>query len=349
MGSGFVSSESSSRDDAERRTRRIAALARMVEQPDLGRSVHTMARDARSELVTGGARTRPNAVVLDSALLVRPDPGTAVPWGQGKGRDKLGPVSGLRAVGGTRTPALQVLLLAILEAQCRRRRRVNGKSAIPVVPADGAADELNWARLVAVPPTESLHRWRGGYQRENRLRQIKKALDRLDALGRVSLGPTGHSGRYEGFVLNREYEDGSEREPYRRPPESRCLALPVELWTNGWINVLTDAELLLYLSLRHHARFVVPGPLDAQRILAREQREHYVISKDNYEDLRELAFFGLIDLVSDENRNPRDGTVRDFKIRGKGLFHRVAVRPDGLEVDAGPKVLEALRYLHDLI
>lgn len=347
MADRAVSDKSPSRDDADRRARRIAALSRMIEQPDPGRSVHEMARTARADLVAGG--TRPDTVVLDSALLVRPHPETAAPWGHGKGRDKQGPVPGLRAVGGTRTPALQVLLLAILEAQCRRRRRVSGKSAIPVVPADGAVGELSWARLVAVPPTASLHRWRGGYQRENRLRQIKKALDRLETLGRVSLGPTGHSGRYEEFVLNREYEDGAEREPYRRPPESRGLELPVELWTNGWVHVLTDAELLLYLSLRHHAGFVVPGPLEAQRVLSREQRERYGISKDNYEDLRELAFFGLIQLISDENRNLRDGTVRDFKLRGRGLFHRVAVHPDGLRVDAGPRVLEALRHLHNLI
>lgn len=338
----------SARDDAHRRALRINKLERLVELPSTEDSVHGMALQARRELLDSSTRRTPSEVLLDASLLVRPVRGAAVPWDKGKGRDKLGPVPGLRAVGGTRTPALQVLLLAVLEAQSRLRSRSDGRTTIAVDPENGAVSELSWVRLVAVPPTDSPQRWRGAYQRENRLRQIKKALERLESLGRVSLGPAGHAGRHERFALLREYEDGSERSPYRVPPTSRALSVPTELWINGWLHVLTDAELLLYLALLHQADSD-PEPFEALRVLRRDTRDTYNISKDNYEDLWQLAFFGLIRLVSDEDRNPLDGTMRGFKSQGNGLYHRIAVTADGLKSDAGSTVLNALRYRDQLI
>lgn len=150
-------------------------------------------------------------------------------------------------------------------------------------------------------------------------------------------------------MLAAEHEDGSEREPYRQPPPSRALQFPVELWLNGWIHMLTDAELLLYLALRHHANLFKAEPLDAQRYLSRAVRDDYGISKDNYENLRELESFGLIQRTADENRSLRDGTMRDYRYRGQGIYHRISVNPDGLSGDAGERVLTGLQSLRDVL
>jgi hypothetical protein len=336
---------------AEKRAARIAATERMLRpMARQTTSVHQMAIAARRQLHAAGPPPRPHSVVLDASLLTRPEPGVEVPWAQSKkGVDRAGPVPGLRAVGGTRTPALQVFLLALLEAQCRQRRRSNGQTAIPVDPGDGEPEGPTWTKLVAVPPTDSGELRRGAYQRENRLRQIKRALDRLAQLGRVELGPAHHSDRYEGFMLAAEHEDGTEREPYRQPPPSRALPIPVELWLNGWIHMLTDAELLLYLALRHQASLFKTEPLDAQRVLSRAIRDNYGISKDTYENLRELELYGLIQRIVDENRSLRDGTMRGFRSHGQGIYHRISLNPDGLSGDAGERILDGLQHLRDVL
>jgi hypothetical protein len=297
---------------------------------------------------------RPSHLALDCSLLVRPQPEVRVPWVDlPKGVDREGlAVPGLRAVGGTKTPALQVFLLALLEAQTRRTPRSDGRTALPLVAPtspDPSTGGLSWVKLVAAVAADSSDKGPyGGYQRENRLRQIKKALDRLEATGRVELGDHHYANRYERFVLTREYEDGTGRAPYTAPPPGRALPLPADLWLRGWVHVLSDAEMLLYLALRLHVA-VFPDLGNGPFVLGRQARDVYGISKENYESLRELEMFGLIRLTVDEDRSRIDGTMRDFRVVGRGKFHRITLTDEGLSSDAGAAVLNGLRSLLDLL
>ncbi|ALL79506.1 hypothetical protein AD006_30180 (plasmid) [Pseudonocardia sp. EC080610-09] len=241
-----------------------------------------------------------------------------------------------------------MFLLAALEAQTRTALRGDGRTTIPLVTSNNPENDQGgptWIKLVAAAAADSASGVSpyGGYRQENRLRQIKKALDRLEVTGRVELGARHFADRYESFVLCREHEDGTGRAPYTVPMREHRLPLPPTLWLRGWIHMLTDSELLLYLALRAHL-IAHPELSSGPFVLSRSTRDDYGISKDNYESLRELHEFGLIQLLSDEGRSP-DGTMRDFKSVGNGHFHRVAVQETGLDADAGQMVLTGLRTL----
>jgi hypothetical protein len=123
-----------------------------------------------------------------------------------------------------------------------------------------------------------------------------------------------------------------------------ALPLPPDLWLHGWIHMLTDAELLLYLALCHHvATHPVMG--GGHFVLDRQARDVYGVSKENYESLRELETFGLIRLIVDDDRSRLNGRMRNFRAVGRGKFHRVTLVDEALSTDAGPAVLSGLRSL----
>jgi hypothetical protein len=178
------------------------------------------------------------------------------------GRD----VSPIRAVAASKSAAVQLLLLAIFENQCRPVRRHNARTPVPLQDADQQTGTA-WRHLVALPTTDrQTNKTEARSPEVNRVAQIKSALDRLKKLYRVDLNLDVKRGRYENFELLNEAtnnQGGSIR--YKAPtPDEATIDIPVSFFMNGWIHALADNEIIAYLFLLHQAkisrkRIVTPG------------------------------------------------------------------------------------------
>jgi len=100
----------------------------------------------------------------------------------------------------------------------------------------------------------------------------------------------------------------------RRLPRSgarECvLPVPSSLFTNGWIHVLEDSELVLLLIAARmrsrHGDTPQPLPSGARKL-------HYGLSRDSFEAAhRMLDYLGILDVISDYQRNA-DGKVDGFR------------------------------------
>jgi hypothetical protein len=113
-------------------------------------------------------------------------------------------ISPLREVSAPRSAAVQLLLLAIFENQCRPARRDGYRTPVPLQDAD-VRTETAWRYLVARPTADMTgQRTQARLPAENRLEQLKNALERLDDLRRVDIKQKQIRGRYENFVLLNE-------------------------------------------------------------------------------------------------------------------------------------------------
>lgn len=92
--------------------------------------------------------------------------------------------------------------------------------------------------------------------------------------------------------------------PLREP----AFPVPATLFTNGWVHVLEDTELMFILMMTacHHA---VGG--QEFRVPTEGRLLRFGIGRDAYEAHKMLSQLGLIKVTQDPGRHP-DGKVRDF-------------------------------------
>ncbi|MCT9003470.1 hypothetical protein [Streptomyces rhizosphaerihabitans] len=118
---------------------------------------------------------------------------------------------------------------------------------------------------------------------------------------------------------------------YESPPTA--ISLPVEFFTNGWIHLLTDSEIRMYLTLKHLAsRYPREHSLRGIYCIDRDREWLYGVSRDVYEAHLTLARFGLIELVQNDSRH-KDGKIVNYKeFLKKGAVplppHRFQILPD---------------------
>ncbi|RSM40310.1 hypothetical protein DMB66_57325 [Actinoplanes sp. ATCC 53533] len=218
--------------------------------------------------------------------------------------------------------ALHLYLIAIFEAQAHRPRGFAVDNVRPLL--YGSGQHTAWVDLL---PAITATAPRSAGMR----RQLVRALALLEQERLVALnGRTGFRGRYDHFRLLQE--DGKTGQPWAspytipltndispidpawiRPPgpvsgRSTAVTLPATFFLNGWVHVLSAAEITTYLMLCDlEARYP-----EARRggVYANDpQRETwYGIHRDVYASHQQLAAYGLIERLDAPARRP-DGTI----------------------------------------
>lgn len=207
--------------------------------------------------------------------------------------------------------ALQFYLIALFQMQCRYLPGMTPVNDIPLRASIGGQED--WLSLVVSPAAENYWQTKEkATARDNRLRQLKQALQRLDKVRLIQLnGNQGSRRSYEGFKLMDE-AGTLPPTPYRIPRAWQCLDLPISFFTRGWIYTLSPAEIATYLMLRHLARSYPDNHAGDGIYIAGSKRElAYGLSRDVYESHHLLARYRLVRLIRADDRHS-DGKVINF-------------------------------------
>jgi hypothetical protein len=314
------------RPSAGRDDPRLARLARLVEPDVQGRTVDGLARAARCAL--WDSRPRSNGdVLLRADLVLR--------------RNRV--ISPIRQIATSRSPAVQMLLVAIFAAQCGQPRYAGSPTALKLRdPAE--VGRTCWRELVALPAQP-----RGGVSRglkDKQLDQIRSALTCLEKFGRVELARPSGRNRFEGFrLLNETVLRGQSSVPYTVPGSREpIIRVPVSFFTNGWVHTLYEDEIIVYLFLLWctQQQPLTPFLLEHGLHMPNERwQEAFERSRAHLTAYRTLYRIGLIRALRSESRR-EDGTVDKDEVRPYDEMH-FFVDLDQLDDDAAPRVTQALR------
>lgn len=146
--------------------------------------------------------------------------------------------------------------------------------------------------------------------------------------------------RYEDFVLKREdARPAGDNSVYRVPEhDSEFFTVPASLFTNGWIHVLEDSELVLLLiaARMRSEQGDAPQPLPSG-----PRKLNYGLSRDSFEaGHRVLDYLGILDVISDYQRSA-DGKVDGFGDRG-AQPHLLRFHPEALDRPAFPTITDTI-------
>ncbi|MFH9355151.1 hypothetical protein [Kitasatospora sp. NPDC017646] len=222
---------------------------------------------------------------------------------------------------------LQLYLLILFEAQCRKRRGFAGPSPLPL---SSHEDALSWTSLTFSKARENAGIKVPISSRANRERQVRSALKRLADEGLIqrNVGTPPQA----VMALDESGRKRKETAYYHTPdPFEDAIRIPTGFVTQGWIYLLTPAEIRFYLAFRHLERRFLrrPGVFFSQEARTSE----YHLSRDVYESHLMLHRLGLIERVKDPRRRS-DGKLVDFPSyaeRGeKWPFHMFKLGNDSL-------------------
>ncbi|MFH8936873.1 hypothetical protein [Streptomyces griseosporeus] len=171
---------------------------------------------------------------------------------------------------------------------------------------------------------------------QNRTRQIKSAFKRLadENLAVRNIGDPANP--YPLMLLHESGSAQFEKYGYTVPEwyedSPSTVSLPVDFFREGWVYLLTPAEIRMYMVLKHLAgRF--PGVHAEHGVYCAEQDRKWIynLSRDVYEAHLTLSRFGLIERIEDQSRHA-DGKVVNYgerMARGEVTSpHRFKVAPD---------------------
>ncbi|MET7931987.1 hypothetical protein ABZT43_51285, partial [Streptomyces sp. NPDC005349] len=150
---------------------------------------------------------------------------------------KKGQEPSICKIGANKGLNLQIYLLLLFEAQCRKRTGIAGPARIRVI-AD-SPEEITWDSVTVAAAKAGTQK--GGSikttPRQNKNRQIRSALQRLkeENLALVSRGATSVTALHEAAVLPR----GTSHEYTIPRTPLGTINIPTAFFTRGWIYCLT--------------------------------------------------------------------------------------------------------------
>jgi hypothetical protein len=109
--------------------------------------------------------------------------------------------------------------------------------------------------------------------------------------------------------------------PWPSKDSRRVIPVPVEFFLNGWVDALSDGEIITYLALHLMAHAFPDRHKDGGVFLTQAERLESFNLDRGFEAHRMLSRYGLIDTIRDRRRNA-DGTMADFGEVGAGQIHR---------------------------
>ncbi len=246
-------------------------------------------------------------------------------------RDQKPPISAIAAPRGLN---LQLYLLTLFEAQCRKRSGEAGPSPLPV--SAPGPDELSWVNLAFSRAKENLHAVDPITERGNRIRQVKSAFARLATESLVLRNVGVPKKPMAVMPLHESGFSGPEKHSYiipewhENPPA--VISVPVQFFLNGWVYLLSPAEIRMYFILRHlAARFPEAHLGPGIYCTAHDKEGLYFITRDVYESHINLTRFGLVARVDSSLRH-KDGKMVNYRefVKGGGPLplHRFKIEPD---------------------
>lgn len=236
-----------------------------------------------------------------------------------------------------RTPSF--LLTTLLEAQMRLAPgQTATRNKLPVKAENG---RTGWTDFVATDAKDATQGRVYMSVRSKKVRQIQSSLTRLATENLIHLPENKDSKRqYDGFMLKREDAARTGDNDFYTVPDdvSEYFTVPLTLFTNGWIHVLEDSELIMLLI---GARFFAdygdkPHPLNPGA-----RKLHYGLSRDSFEaGHRMLDYLGILNVISDYQRST-NGKVDGYSDRG-AKPHLLRFLPDALNAPAYPTIIEII-------
>lgn len=244
---------------------------------------------------------------------------------------------------------LRFFLTALFEAQAQPQARAGTHPHNPR-PLLAPSDHVSWSDLLASDARAS-----GGGKTvmgiaAKKARIVKEAIGRLAAQELVMLPNASKVGnKYEAFELMHE---GGKRAsgpnvPYQLPRsgEDDFFALPVTLFTRGWIHVLEDTELTFLLML---AACQGASKGEEVRIPARARLLHFGIGRDAYEAHVMLSRLHLVRVTDAPDRHGH-GKMKNFGNADGGegpqpLLHTLGLLPDAFDRPALATLVKQIEY-----
>ncbi len=234
--------------------------------------------------------------------------------------------------------ALPFLLIALCEAQMRLRP---GQIAVRnELPLKAENERPGWTDYIATDAQDATDGRIFVDVPTKKARQIQSSLIRLHKENLISVPVKGRHRRYEDFVLKREdARPTGDNSVYRVPEhDTDFFAVPASLFTNGWIHLLEDSELvLLLIAARMYSQHSdTPQPLPSG-----PRKLNYGLSRDSFEaGHRVLDYLGILDVISDYQRNAA-GKVDGFGDRG-AQPHLLRFHPEALDRPAYPTIVDTI-------
>jgi hypothetical protein len=263
-------------------------------------------------------------------------------------REQRPPVTRLIA---PRSAALDLLVTAIFIAQCEARPGRAPRSHRPLTPAVMTDDEtpVAWSDLLALDARHAAGGKTEYTANDNRIRQLRSAVKTLASPDvRLAALPNAEArvGRFDGFrLLSEAGAQGASEVPYKVPVVGEsCFSLPASFFLNGWHTVLTNSEVALLFCLLAHRAARTPWAEEVVAIDGETRVNSYGLGPDAYATHRELAAFGLLEVVADEGRR-EDGTFVGFSDAEQPKLHRFRVLEAGFDKNASLVVSATLRGL----
>ncbi|MGV7570843.1 Uncharacterised protein [Mycobacteroides abscessus subsp. massiliense] len=235
--------------------------------------------------------------------------------------------------------ALSFILTTLLDAQMRL---LPGQIAAPNERAIKAGTHHDgWTNYVATDAQVADKGKVFKTVRAKKVRQIQSGLVRLADEKLIHLPRDARGQRdYDRFTLLRDdARPTGDNDEYKVPDvEADYFTVPLTLFTNGWIHVLEDSELvLLLITARFHRKYGdTPQPMSSG-----PRKLNYGLTKDSYESAhRILDYLKIISVIADWNRTS-DGKVSAIRERG-AQPHHLRFHPDMLERPAYPTIVDTL-------
>lgn len=229
------------------------------------------------------------------------------------------------------------LELALVFAQQSRKN-----AGARLLPVQAPGDDLGLINLFATGTRrggDTLYRKQRSAMRAD---QVHNALEILAAEGLVELGTAGRN-RFEPMWLCHEAgrRPGKDAARYTHvAPAERTVSIPVEFFTNGWIQVLTDSEIWAWLVFRSSGGMTSADIHSAEGIelTAVTRLGWYELTRDAWDTHAMLDRFGML------TTQPGEVTtgVKDGQQRFERAPHRFHVDDEVLKQPAHPAALAAV-------